>query len=352
MKKWQVGVIVLTAVIVGLSIGIGASYLIVNNTKKEEPKIITAKQADQPTNQPTINTVPAATSVTNSRLVVTQDSTSSTVTPEEKWTGEITLAPKNKNLVKSFDSYRPCLQLGGDENTKPVDCSIKGLSFFSKRGTNFDESVMQINNFNLEVLNQKMYGKESTYKDYFLEFFNNSEQYVHNLEYNYNAKFTKNFDIYQSYCSKIFYTPCGDGGGPKNIMPISKVNYPGTDSAFSSLYETFNDNGNLFVVILAKKGNNIIQIYNKNFINFSPLLDSITKVCKDKFPPSQKESELLSNIISKIELSPQDSRTFYELNQQTIGNQINCRYENIRTNPEIIKYQTETSQELLTTFAL
>ncbi|MBC7472379.1 MAG: hypothetical protein H7196_03930, partial [candidate division SR1 bacterium] len=71
MKKWQVGVIALTAVIVGLSIGIGASYLIVNNTKKEEPKIITAKQADQPTNQPTINTVPAATSVTNSRLVVT-----------------------------------------------------------------------------------------------------------------------------------------------------------------------------------------------------------------------------------------------------------------------------------------
>lgn len=350
MKQWQVEAIALIAAIIGLSIGIGASYMIVNNTKKEEPKPVITKQADEPTIN--INTTPAATSVTNSRLIVTQDSTSPTATPEEKWTGEITLAPKNKSLVKSVDSYRPCLQLGGDENTKPVDCSIKGLTFFTKQGPNFDESIMQINNFNLDVFSQKMYGKESIYKDYFLDFFNNSEQYIHNLEYNYNAKFTKNFDIYQSYCSKIFYAPCGDGGGPKSIMPISKVNYPGTDSAYSSLYETFYNNGNLFVVILAKKDNNIIQIYNKNFVNFSPLLDTITKVCTDKFPPSQKESELLSNITSRIELSQQDSKTFYELNQQTIADQINCRYEKIKTNPEIIKYRTEKEQELLTTFAL
>jgi hypothetical protein len=97
MKNWQIVVVVILTLIVGLSIGGGVSFIAINK-KKEETKVVAGKET---TSLP-LNTATVAQNRTNDKLILNQEPVKPAAMAEEKWTGEITLKPKNKELLSQI----------------------------------------------------------------------------------------------------------------------------------------------------------------------------------------------------------------------------------------------------------
>jgi hypothetical protein len=273
----------------------------------------------------------------------------------ETWTGEITLKPKNIDLVKSVDVFRSCLQLGGGPDATPKNCSSPGLVYFTP--TDKSKGQMQIANLNSAKFETKPGISQSTIKEQYSYFFSNIDLFLQPLTYP-NEKSTDlekkfGFQIY-NYCNPIFNNGCADGGGPFNITTLKKVELKGSDIAVASVLDTYRS-GNLFVAIIAKKGDNIIQI-NSDFDRltngkYENLLKQFEKECETKFPVTQVELNL--NPWSKS-MNP-DSKDIdaYNVVQQNRFAQIaRCKYSSQENSKEIQDLYNQKTQELLTTFAL
>jgi hypothetical protein len=134
MKTWQIIASLMIILIVGLSLGVAISYVIVNNIKKDEPKSVATKFQEKPTQELT----KMVNDTEKPNITVSKDET--TLAPE-KWTGEITLAPRNaKNFKRSVIS-----KLTEDQ------CGIYGQVTYNANpeSDNNYVSLMQIYNTNL-----------------------------------------------------------------------------------------------------------------------------------------------------------------------------------------------------------
>jgi hypothetical protein len=246
MKNWQIGVSVALSLIVGLGIGAGISFIAVNNTKKEEPKSVTIKESDKST----VSNDLEVTNVTNPRLTVAQDSAGTTVTPVEKWTGEITLSPKNANKFKKIVTPK----------LKDYECGIYGQVTYNATPDSDNNFVklMKIYNINLPGI-EKGIPSDTTYAKAYLSgvpaLLNNKvdQEYVDSFYYLNNQTCNRELE----FPSLVVIDP----------YKINSIEY---DTALVYASEQS-------VSILAKKGDNYVILsdgLSNNFIN---------KDCTEKF---------------------------------------------------------------------
>jgi hypothetical protein len=294
MKNWQVSVVIFGAVVVGLGLGVGASFYTVNSMKKDEPKIEVTKKTDVTTT----NTVSPTTSITNSSLTVTQESTNLVASQPEKWTGEITLRPKDvsilsEKIVKSsfFKEFQENCGSGAKVFYKYKDS--EGLP---------TGPTLKISNKNIEMsITQKVK-------------FNDLYEYIKNEKTSKQelAKIlfepSNNELIFSGYCEPAGFSIAGI----EIVDEIKSIKISNVDHAI-----TFGNN------IYATKGDNLLKYSGNNIVE---------QVNSTKF---QKECQTELNNFTNVD-----------------GMLVNCISKKSIQLPSYEKKADQNIQELLTTFAL